>query len=103
MGINHLGGRRAGELVEEAPRGLDREVVGEVEEMWVAGDEGGAFVFGEREQVVVVWVGRSIRARFRVGCEDGCKTEQRDKFGYVVGWDAAAEFRIVECTLELAE
>jgi hypothetical protein len=42
-------GLRVSESVEEGACGLDRKLIGAVEEMLVTGDEDGAFLLGERE------------------------------------------------------
>ena len=74
-------------------RGLDREVVGELKKVLVAGDENGVFVLGEREQVVVAWIvgavgagtwsGATIAARRRrdTNSAASCSGMRRRSFG----------------------
>jgi hypothetical protein len=53
----HVGLTRLSERLEEGPCRSDRQLVCEVEQVPVAGDEDGALALGEREQVVVAGIG----------------------------------------------
>ena len=66
----------SGELVEKGACGVDRELVGEREQVLVAGNEDGALALGEGEQVVVPRVGRAAGRMRWVGCVDGAVAEQ---------------------------
>jgi hypothetical protein len=97
LSVRPLGrGSVVGELVEEGAGGVDRELVGEREQVLVAGDEDGTFAFGEGEQVIVARVGRAARRIGWVGCVDGPVAEQADELGCFLCAHTLAQRRSLE-------
>jgi hypothetical protein len=75
----------------------------EREQVPIAGDEDRLFLLGEREEVVVVWIGGTGSDPRRVGCEQGGVSQEFDEVARVARRDSVAEFGIGERKFELLE
>ena len=91
------------EPVKKGACGLDRKVIGEREQMLVAGDKDGSLAFGEGKQVVVPGVCGMVRGSRRIGCEDRAVAKQRDVVRCLTRRDPRAELGVGERPLEFRE
>ncbi len=98
--LKDLGG---GEAIEEGASRPDRELVGQRQQMSVAGDEDSTLVLGERQQIVVTGIGRAGRRHGRIFSKSCSAAQKRSECVGLVCRDAFTQFRVGECSLELCK
>src|SRR5439155_16216871 len=89
-----------GEPLQERASRLDWKVIGEREQVLVAGNEDGALLLGERDQVVVAGVNGSARRIWWSRRRPRSPAQERDECSGFLRGDAAASLRVGECALE---
>jgi PAS domain-containing protein len=89
---------------EKLSRRVDRQLVAQPEQMLITGHEKGLSIDGEREQVVIVRIGRTDRRRtHRIFGKSSVAAQPADVSSGLLGGNALAELGVAERALEFCQ